>query len=89
MSNEVWIQIRLPVNQELSLGKPYARRWTVLNNAMSKVKLCMSQLGFRLNIDYKFEVTYNSSEIKLLLAPDIESYASWIVLNWDEKKCEN
>lgn len=78
-----WAEVRLPIIQEEF--RPAGHKWTRLNRETQRAKLLMNRLGFRLNIDYKFELSYNVEELKILIAPEIESYASWIVLNWDEK----
>lgn len=87
MNHASWAEVRLPIIQEGF--RPAGHKWARLNRATQKAKLFMSSLGFRLNIDYRFELSYNTDELKILLAPESESYASWIVLNWDKEKCGN
>ena len=75
-----WYPLELPL-----LGhKPNQHRSKV--STLNHAKQLMSKLGFRMNIDFIFSTSYYDTKFTIMLSPENEQYASWIALQWNQKK---
>jgi hypothetical protein len=57
------------------------------NTTLAQIKKMMSELDIRMNDEYKIVADYDikNDKVAILLHPDKESYASFIVIKWQQK----
>ena len=75
-----WCPLELPLLGHKS--NQHRSKVFTLNHA----KKLMSNLGFRMNIDFIFATSYYDDKFTIMLSPENEQYASWIALQWNQKE---
>lgn len=76
-----WLRLELPF---LTIERPTGR-YTEKHKTLAYAKRFMTDLGFRMNIDFMFAPGYYDEKFTILLSPEIERYASWIALKWEPR----
>jgi hypothetical protein len=58
------------------------------NTTIQQIKKLMREAEFTINVDFKIVPNYYGDTVILKLHPRIQSYASWILLMWEQKREE-
>lgn len=76
-----WHRLELP---SFKYERP-SGRYTEKYRTLAYAKRFMTDLGFRMNIDFMFTPGYYDDKFTILLSPENEQYASWITLKWEPR----